>query len=167
VHACDECGFVYASVGREDIATRLRSFAPEYARRLSLPSPALRAHPIDGVWSILEYACHVRDVLRTQRERVLVAQREDTPEFASMRREERVAEQRYNEQDPSVVAREIADAASALAALLDGLDARGWERSGVYSWPERAVRDVEWIGRHTIHECVHHLMDADRLLQIP
>lgn len=36
-----------------------------------------RGHP--GVWSPLEYACHLRDVLLIQRERVLAARRTDRP----------------------------------------------------------------------------------------
>jgi len=54
--------------------------------------------------ALLEYACHVRDVLRFQRERVALAQAEDRPRFASMRRDERAVAERYNDQDPAVVA---------------------------------------------------------------
>jgi predicted carbohydrate-binding protein with CBM5 and CBM33 domain len=93
----------------------------------------------------------------------LLAQAEDQPAFASMRREERVVEERYNEQQPGEVAREIAAAADALAAELEALDDRGWERTGIHSWPTTQVRTVEWIGRHTIHEGQHHLQDIDRL----
>jgi hypothetical protein len=32
----------------------------------------------------------------------------------------------------------------------------------VYAYPERAERDILWIGRHTLHECHHHLLDIDR-----
>src|SRR4029453_16194620 len=48
--------------------------------------------------------------------------------------------------------------------LLDGLEDRGWARTGVYNFPETAVRDVDWIARHTLHEVTHHLMDVDRAL---
>lgn len=116
------------------------------------------------MWSALEYACHVRDVFRVQRERVQLALAEDKPAFASMRREERVVEERYNDQQPAQVALEIVGAAASLARLLESLDDQGWHRTGIYNWPERRVRAVEWIGRHTIHEAQHHLQDIDGLV---
>jgi len=81
-----------------------------------------------------------------------------------MRREERVSEERYNAQDPLVVAAEITASADALVRTLEGLDEGGWDRTGVYHWPTTEVRTVEWIGRHTVHESVHHLHDIEELL---
>jgi DinB superfamily len=161
---CDECGYSYDTIARDDIPDALRVMAPRYGAVLgALDDDVLRAHPLSETWSALEYACHVRDVFRVQRERVLLALAEDQPSFASMRREERVVEERYNEQQPTEVAREIAEAADAIAAELEALDDRGWERTGIYNWPTTRVRTVEWIGRHTIHEGEHHLQDIDRL----
>ncbi len=162
---CDECGYDYDTLPRDELASTIRALADRYGEGLDGFGDALRGHPLNGVWSILEYCCHLRDVLRVQRERILLAMEEDTPTFAPMRRDERVSEERYNEQDPRVVAGEIVDAADALAALLESLDEAAWNRTGVYSYPTTEVRTVEWIGRHTIHECVHHLMDIDRLVK--
>jgi hypothetical protein len=41
----------------------------------------LRTRPEEGVWSALEYACHVRDVFLVQRDRLYTALVEDTPTF--------------------------------------------------------------------------------------
>jgi hypothetical protein len=106
----------------------------------------------------------VRDVFEAQRERIGLALVEHEPAFAPMRREERVVEDRYNEQDPAQVADELGLAASALAHMLESLDEEGWQRTGIYNWPTTQVRTVEWIGRHTVHEGRHHLWDIDRLL---
>jgi hypothetical protein len=164
VDRCDECGFSYDDVARDDIPDALRAMAPRYGAVLGgLDDDVLRAHPLPETWSALEYACHVRDVFQVQRERVLLTLAEDQPSFASMRREERVVEERYNEQQPGEVAREIVEAADAIAGELEALDDRGWERTGVYNWPVQWVRTVEWIGCHTIHEGEHHLQDIDRL----
>src|SRR5690606_39586673 len=121
--------------------------------------------PSPEVWSPLEYAAHVRDVLEVQRERVMVALLHDAPTFEPMGRDERVVAWRYNEQDPAVVAAELRRNARELGAVLDTLDATGWARIGIYTWPEPAERDVTWIGRHTIHEMAHHLLDVNRALQ--
>ncbi len=162
---CDECGYDYDALPREEFASTIRALGERYAEGLEASRDVLRSHPMDGVWSILEYCCHLRDVLRVQRGRIQLALVEETPTFASMRREERVSEERYNEQDPQKVEREIVSAAGELADLLESLDDPGWNRTGIYSYPTTEVRTVEWIGRHTIHECVHHLMDIDRLVK--
>lgn len=162
---CDECGYTYDSLPREQLSDVIRELGPRFGALLEASPTALRAHPVAGSWSGLEYGCHMRDVLRVQRERVALALTEDEPPFASMRREERVAEERYNEQSPDVVASELDEAAKALADTLDALDEAGWNRTGVYNWPESRPRTVDWIARHTIHEGEHHLMDIDRLLR--
>ncbi|HKF90842.1 MAG TPA: DinB family protein [Acidimicrobiia bacterium] len=161
---CHECGFVYEDVRRDDIASALRALSARYATVLTDHDDVLRAHPLPDVWSALEYACHMRDVYRVQHERVLLALAEDQPAFASMRRDERVVEELYNEQQPSDVARETSEAAESLAGTLESLDDEGWNRTGIYNYPERRVRTVEWIGRHTVHEGEHHLGDIDRLI---
>jgi len=156
---------VYGDLPRTHIADAVRSVAVQYRSRLGGGSDNLRQRPSAEVWSPLEYAAHVRDVIAVQRERVMVALLRDAPTFASMRRDERAVEQRYNDQDPALVGRQIVGAADALASLLDSLSPAEWERIGVDKWPERAVRNVEWIGRDTVHEEVHHLFDVSRSLQ--
>jgi len=78
---------------------------------------------------------------------------------ADERRDERVVADRYNEQDPTVVAAEVVASAEAFTTLLEGLDDAGWERTGFYNYPERAHRTVEWIAIHTTHESLHHRGD--------
>ena len=157
---CDECGYEYDELTRAEIAPALRTDALALRRTFErLPDDRVRARPAPDVWSPLEYACHVRDVLQVQRERVHLVQTEDNPVFVPMGRDERVIDRRYNDQDPAAVAHELAAAAEALAATLDGLDPAGWARTGVYNYPERADRSVEWIGRHTVHEIRHHHRD--------
>jgi S-DNA-T family DNA segregation ATPase FtsK/SpoIIIE len=165
VDRCTECGFVYEDLDRDDVRRSLPALTTRYRDVLADEEPAvLRAHPLPDVWSALEYACHVRDVYRVQRERVLLALSEEQPAFAPMRRDERVSEERYNEQDPGRVAQEIDDAAALLAGTLESLDDGGWSRTGIYNYPQRRVRTVEWIARHTVHEGEHHLRDIDRLV---
>jgi hypothetical protein len=160
---CKECGFSY-SVGRAEILPWMRSDARTFVDRFrEIDDAAVRQRPAPDVWSPLEYACHVRDVLRVQRERVLLVQHEHEPSFTPMHRDERVVEDRYNEQDPGVVAGEITEAAAALMATLEGLDDTGWQRRGLYNYPEPQLRTVEWIAIHTVHELLHHRVDIGTL----
>lgn len=163
--ACPECGYEFESLDHGEILAALLALAESHRQLLTSAEPdLLRAHPRPASWSALEYGCHVRDVLRFQRDRVMLAQAETTPEFTSMRRDERAIEEHYNEQDPAAVAAELATAASDLADALGSLEAGGWQRAGVYPWPVREVRTVEWIGQRTAHELAHHLFDCRRLL---
>jgi hypothetical protein len=159
---CGECGFDYDAVPAEEVAGRLRGFGPVFARAVAAV-PDVRERPAPEVWSALEYACHVRDVFRLQAERLDLALRVDRPAFASMGRDELPVTRRYNEQDPAMVLGELTAAAGALAATFESLDAAQLERTGAYPWGETTVvRSMRWLGRHTVHEGVHHLMDIHR-----
>lgn len=158
---CEECGFVYASARRDELPARLRDFGPRYRATVTARDD-IRRRPAPEVWSPLEYACHVRDVLRVQRERLALALATPEPEFVPMRRDERAVEERYNEQDVEVVLTDLAAAADALADAVAALRPEQWPRTAVYPWPARQVRTVEWVARHSVHEGEHHLLDIAR-----
>jgi hypothetical protein len=67
----------------------------------------LRGRPAPDVWSRLEYACHIRDVLLVQRERVLMVRRGFDDEALPMGRDERVDHDGYNDQKPVDVALQL------------------------------------------------------------
>ncbi|MEP7055403.1 MAG: DinB family protein [Actinomycetota bacterium] len=166
MNSCAACAFQYDDQALIDVPERLRLLAGEIGDRLTpAKDGALRRRPAEGVWSPLEYGCHVRDVLLVQRERILLALTEDTPAFASMERDERVQREHYNEQSPTVVAGQLSAAAAALATTLAALGDDEWRRSGVYRWPTTEIRTIGWISRHTVHELIHHLRDIDAGLQ--
>jgi GNAT superfamily N-acetyltransferase len=125
---------------------------------------AVRSRRDHGQWSPLEYACHLRDVLLMQRDRVYVALVEHEPSFKPMYRDQRVAFDRYDQQDPADVAAELVMAARLFANALSGLSDEQWSRPLVYGFPEPSVHDVEWVAHHTLHEAVHHLADIDGIL---
>jgi hypothetical protein len=168
---CEECGFDYDGLTDADVLDTLRGFGRRYRAPLTRGLPGedldelLRAHPQPGVWSALEYACHVRDVFGVQRERLALALRDDMPTFVPMGREERVQDLRYNEQVPEVVADELGAAGDAMAAALEPLTPDQWARRGIYGYPEPTERDMAWLARHTVHEGHHHLLDVGRVLR--
>ena len=165
---CLECGFRSELVELDEIAARLRSLGPSFAGVLHGVGPALAARrPAPSVWSALEYACHVRDVLLVQRDRAVLAQVEDTPSFARMHRDERVALCHYDAQPADEVLGQLAMAAGLCAIVFDGLNQAAWTRRLIYNWPEATEHDLAWLGRHTLHEGHHHLMDVRRVLAAP
>ena len=114
---CDECGFEAAAVPREQLGERFFVAAEEWVQILS-DSPAVEVRPAPAVWSPLEYGCHVRDVHRTMRARVVLMRERDTPTFENWDQDATAVEDRYGEQEPSVVAAELLGASMGLGWLL-------------------------------------------------
>jgi len=166
VDRCAECGFDYDALAVSDIPSTLRSFAEPYGTRLlDTDVERLRAHHVDGVWSALEYGCHVRDVFRVQRQRIDLILAEDCPTLTPMGRDERVTSDHYNEQDPRAVAHDLGAAAAELATAFAALSPEEWQRTAIYNYPTTQERSLLWIARNAAHESRHHLMDIDRLLE--
>ncbi|MFI8823774.1 DinB family protein [Streptomyces sp. NPDC053431] len=161
---CAECDFVYDLAQGPAVPALARSYADAYAELLEAEPTVLRRRPAPLVWAPLEYACHMRDVLLVQRERLLAARRYDTPVAEPMGRDERVEHDGYAEQEPADVARQLRDAAMLFAHSLERLSAADWERTLIYSYPERTERSLSWLAVHTLHELRHHLLDMRRQL---
>lgn len=159
---CDDCGFVYDLDTAPQVPALLSEYAQRYRELLSAPVGALARRPAPDVWSPLEYACHVRDVLIVQRERLLAARRTDDPVAEPMGRDERAEHDGYAQQRPADVARQLADAAALLRNALERLTPQDWQRTLVYNYPQRAQRSLRWLAVHTLHELHHHLQDARR-----
>jgi 8-oxo-dGTP pyrophosphatase MutT (NUDIX family) len=160
---CDECGFVYDEGDAPGAAEAIRAGVAELCAVLR-STPAADAHrrPSPEVWSIVEYGCHVRDVLLVQRERVLLARHatDGPPELAAMLRDERVAAEGYNDTPAEDVARQLTDAAALFANVLERLDDEGWDRTLIYRFPVVWERTLRWVAVHTVHEVRHHLHDV-------
>ena len=161
VYTCSACGFAHdlalASVGR--VGPAVVAGVADAVDVLRGAGAAVRQRPEPSVWSPLEYACHLRDVLLIQRERVLRARRVDRPTFEAMGRDERVELDGYADQDPEDVARQLADAAAMFANDLDRLAASDWDRTGIYPYPSAEERSLRWVAVHTLHEVRHHSLD--------
>ncbi|MFF2197880.1 DinB family protein [Streptomyces sp. NPDC058157] len=163
---CAECGFAYDLELAPSVASLAGEYAARFAELLLRAEPAaLARRAAPEVWSPLEYACHVRDVLLVQRERVLAARRTDNPVATLMGRDERVEHDGYALQVPADVARQLTDAAALFGNVLHRPPPAQWERTLVYGYPEPAERTLRWVAVHTLHELRHHLLDAGR--QVP
>jgi hypothetical protein len=166
VDRCEQCGFVYGSIGVTDIPDAIRALSLQWRDALLETDVVglVRMRPAPDVWSALEYGCHVRDVWLVQRDRAIVALMEDTPSYARMFRDERTSLAGYQREDATEVAGELVMAANLMAKLFDGLDSEQLARRCVYNYPEPTERDVAWLGHHTLHEATHHLTDLRSVL---
>jgi hypothetical protein len=164
VDRCDECGFAYDLAQATSAGQGIADGVAELTSLLLEPEADVTTRRRPDLWSPLEYACHVRDVLLVQRERVLAARRTDVPTFAPMGRDERVELDGYASQVPTAVARQATDAALLFGNVLSRLRPPDWERTGIYNWPAPAERTLRWVAVHTLHEVRHHLLDVRRQL---
>jgi hypothetical protein len=164
-YSCEQCGFQFDLAQAEAAGPLILEESHDVSAMLRDGDPvALRARPDRDTWSVLEYGCHLRDVLLVQRERVLLARREDSPDVSAMGRDERVEHDGYDEQLTFDVARQLDDAASLFAHVLSLIEGDTWERTMIYSYPERMQRSLRWVAVHTLHEVRHHKRDIEAQL---
>jgi hypothetical protein len=153
---CPECGLDTSSVAPADIPAMIRANAGAWREPLAAPSAADRPRP--DKWSPLEYGCHVRDVFRVFHVRLGLMLTEDDPLFPNWDQDETAVSDRYGDQDPAEVTRQLDTAAEALAGRFAAVSGDQWRRPGRRS--DGAAFTVETFGRYFIHDPVHHLYDV-------
>jgi hypothetical protein len=154
--ACPECHYDSAEHTDAGMADDIRRNSEAWPAVLARRDVRLR--PDESTWSPLEYSAHVRDVLKLYRERVALMVDSDDPLYPNWDQDETAVADRYNEQDPAVVAAELLDAASALAADFAALDSAAWQRVGRRS--DGASFTVSSLSRYLLHDLEHHRWDV-------
>jgi hypothetical protein len=160
---CPECGFDGRAVDHHDVSRLVRANAASWPAVLARADVARRARP--DRWSDLEYACHVRDVFRLFRERLELMLVDDDAHFTNWDQDATAIEERYDLQDPTVVAHELVDAGEALAERFAAVAGDQWSRTGVRS--DGAVFTVETFARYLAHDPIHHLWDVGAAETLP
>ena len=155
---CPECGFDAATLPPARVAPLVRRNAEGWLGVLAAPEAWVRRRPSEDRWSPLEYACHVRDVFDLYGRRLALMLAEDDPLFANWDQDVTAVEERYNEQDPAVVAAALTAAAAGLADAFAALSAAQWERTGRRS--DGATFTVDTFSRYMVHDPIHHLHDV-------
>lgn len=155
---CPECGFDASALDPAQVGQMVRDTAAAWLEVLARPEGELRGRPSDDRWSPLEYACHVRDVLRIYDQRLALMLTEDGPHFANWDQDATAVDDRYNDQGPAEVGRALASAAGPLADRFDGVAGDAWQRTGHRS--DGATFTVDTFARYFIHDPVHHLVDV-------
>jgi hypothetical protein len=165
---CEECGFDDEALGPEAVPAALRAFGRRYRAPLTRFLPGedgddlLRQRPEPDVWSALEYAAHLRDVLESYDRWVRQTLAEDRPVLEGPGPVEMAAERAYAQDDPGAVADALAANAERLATTFETVPDDGWNRVGVRHGEERSVL---LSARRAVHEGNHHLLDIGRVLR--
>jgi hypothetical protein len=83
---------------------------------------------------------------------------EDDPHYPNWDQDESAVTEAYNQQDPSAVYRELAEAAEQVAVSFEQVAGDDWQRTGLRS--DGAHFTVETFASYFIHDPVHHLHDV-------
>lgn len=153
---CPDCGFDPAAQSLGALPVLLHDTAMTWSEVLARAD--VRERPAPGVWSPLEYACHVRDVHLLFAERVRLMLEQDGPTFDNWDQDVTAVESAYGSQDPGEVAGDLIGAAGAVAGLYSGVDADAATRRGTRSNGDEFT--VASLGSYHLHDVVHHLHDV-------
>jgi uncharacterized damage-inducible protein DinB len=154
---CPECGFDATSVHPTDVAGHIRRDAADWLTRLARSDVTDRPGP--GVWSVLEYGCHVRDVHRIFEHRVRLMLDEDEPRFPNWDQDETALADDYASQQPDAVAADLVAAADTAADTYSTVPDGAWSRRGLRS--NGSEFTVASIAVYHLHDIVHHGWDVD------
>jgi hypothetical protein len=148
-------GQIEAIRRRFEILQRLEAAPGALAETLrGLEKEGLTRRPADGKWSILENACHLRDMERVYAERLTKAAHRDRPEFWVPDNDRLAEELRYREADPASVVKEFRRLRADTVTLLRALPHPVWQRTGVH--PKRGEETIEQIASHLArHDDAH------------
>jgi len=116
---------------------------------------ALRRKPAPEKWSMLEIACHLRDVEEFFVERYGKIANHDRPQLRMINQDELAAKLRYNEEDLALVLKQFQGLRAESVAILGALAAQSWQRVGVHS--KRGDVSIAWTAEHQVEHDANHL----------
>lgn len=152
---CTQCA--YSPHPDEETSVRLRAAVRRW--QVVLARPDVRDRPDPAVWSPLEYACHVSDMLRLLNERVDQMMAVNTPHFANWDQDQVAVERRYFWADPNATEANMVHQSHAVLLALSRVKGELWTRSGQRS--DGVEFTISSLCRFVVHDVEHHLHDVD------
>jgi DinB superfamily len=148
---------------RVEIVKTLRA-TPVVVRALvaGVDQARLRQRPAPGEWAIIEVVGHLADTEERALGRVRHMVAEDDPELEPFDQEALAEERHYLDLDLNGELARLEELRRQHLAVLEGLDALGWERTGRHG--EHGTMSVELYETHVAAEEVDHLAQIARLL---
>jgi hypothetical protein len=122
----------------------------------------LRRRPGPGEWAIIEVVGHLADTEERALDRVRRMLAEDHPQLEPFDQAALAVQRRYLDLDLQAELARLEQLRGQHLAVLDGLDAPGWERTGQHG--QHGAMSVELYETHVAAEEVDHLAQIARLL---
>ncbi|MDN4644489.1 DinB family protein [Arthrobacter sp. PsM3] len=154
---CPECGFDASAATPATAAGMVESMLPRWRVALRRPDATERAD--SNTWSVLEYACHVRDVFTLFDHRLGLMLSEDDARFADWDQDLTAVEKDYANADPAEVSAELTAEGGQIAAAFARVTEEQWSRKGTRS--NGSEFTVLTFAQYFLHDIVHHLHDVD------
>lgn len=155
---CPDCGFDAGDLPVESIPAVLQDAKQRYAAVLTRAD--VRARPAVGVWSPLEYSCHVRDVCQVFAGRLeqILDGRGELVRFASWDQDETANRTQYWRSDPATVRAELITEFDRAAEVYGRPTGSEWTWAALRSNGARFT--AETLAQYFVHDIVHHLWDV-------
>lgn len=157
---CTDCGFSWATLTRAEVSRRMGDSVESFVDVIREAGTKVAERPSQERWSILEYAGHLRDVLVSIRERMVLASILEVPVGQPIFRDERIDLGFYAQDAASDVAVELQVVTylflKTVATLPDGFE----QRRLVYSTRTPLEITIAGAMSNALHECEHHLGDV-------
>ena len=161
---CPDCGVDPSALAAHELGPEILREIAAWGRLLAAADPAaVRIRPEPDVWSALEYACHVRDLLPVMTARIGRMAVEDDPMLDWWDHEAAVVADLYGEQVPVLVVEAMTVNGRAFGSRLAAIASEEWDRGGERRTGEHFT--VRGIARFVLHEVIHHREDAARSLK--
>jgi len=140
---------------RRDILEKLQETPKTLMALLrGVPDEVLRRKPVPEKWSMLEIACHLRDVERLFLERYAKMANHDRPALRMINQDELAVALKYNQDEPAAAIREFQALRAETVALLSALAHQSWQRIGLH--PKRGEFSIDaQVGIHVNHDANH------------
>jgi len=156
---CDECGFNGEEWSDAAAISAIERLPTRFADVVAgLSSDDLLRRPLDGQWSIAEYADHVREVLFGMRFLLDIAVTQPGTDLGESPSSPIEPEPRQIDIDAALagIEREV----TSLLRTFSELSPNEWHSIVTL---DGANVDLHWIVRHAVHDSTHHLLDMERL----
>ena len=150
---------MWDEIDPSEVGPRLTSAVAHISDLLTRDGVHVATRPSPERWSILEYAGHVRDVLWSIRERIILASVLDTPAPFGIFRDQRIDLGFHSLDEPSTVRAELEAARGIFVRTYAALPAGFGQRTMIYTYPVESHRTIDWSAAQALHECEHHLTD--------
>lgn len=159
---CPQCGDYPASVPPSALGELAVERAGQWREFLTTTDEhQLRHIPEPGVFSPLQYAAHVRDIIRVYTDRMILGLDQDAPTVPIFMPPE-TAWVEYNQASIDETAADLETQASRLRDVLAGMAPSAWSRIVINDRGVYGVFTFTLVGLacNAVHEVHHHLLDA-------
>ena len=166
IRSCSECGFVWNALSKIAVASRMSDAVEAFVGVIQRAGANVVLRPTPQRWSILEYGGHLRDVLVSIRERIVLASVLDVPVGTALYRDERIDLGFYAQDAATDVAAELQVVTYLFLKTIATLPEHFEERGLVYSTLTPLEVTIATTTLNAVHECEHHLRDAKEDLSL-